>query len=197
MNSNKTFRTNLDPTKPYYYIQTSLDLKGTVAGETLYFNEDNSIDYLENPYYNKFWTVDGNSIIGDVFVHTDPKISLASNTYPGDVLQPILCGIGGAASLSDPVELMYLAPAFYGPQIPPRYNGFPLTVGQLNADPISYFGHTAARFPYGVTNDLIPDTRTNLRYLGITFYADGGDLPAGTPLVESGVVHVTFKVYPK
>ncbi len=195
---NKTFRNNIDPVRPYYYIQASLDLAGTVAGETLYFNEDNTIDYLSDPYYKKFWTLDGNNIVGDVFVQTDPKIVLYDNlTYLADNTHPILCGIGGAPSLTSPVQLLYAAPPFYGPQTPPRFNGFPMTVGELNSNPLNVFGHTAARFPYGVTNALVPDTRTNLRYLGITFYENGVNLPAGTPLVESGTVHVTFKVYPK
>lgn len=196
------FRNYSSAEKPYVYITASLDLSGMLAGETLYFNQDNSTAYLSDPYYNGFITLDENVLVGDVLIRTSPPIVLfprprVANVSTGNTYIPVTCGIGAAESLGAPVELLYCAPQNWGVQTPPQYNGALFTVEQLNANPISYFGHTAARFPYGVTNTLLPDTRTNLRYLGVTFYSDGVRLPVGTPLVESGTIHVTLKVYPK
>jgi hypothetical protein len=174
-----------------------------LAGDTLYFNVDNSTAYLEDPFYTGFITIDGNSMIGDVIVRTDPVIrtfdTLPGIGYlipPGIELSGLVCAIGGAESLAEPVVLPYSAPTGFGPQSPPKFCGSFMSIGELNQNPINYFGHTAARFPYGVTNSLVSDPRTNLNYLAFTIYANA-TFPVGTPAIQSGRLHLKMKVYPK
>ena len=196
--THKVIRSNLPPQKPYFYVTASLDVSGMYAGDTLYFNSDNSTAYLNDPYYTQFVVINENCIIGDVLVQTDPPVLLRNdvplNTTP--FAPELLCAIGGAESLTSEVVLPYASPFGFGAQVPPRFAGSPLSLGQLNQNPVNYFGHTAARFPYGVTNDGVPDSRTNLNFLAFTLYANSM-YPAGTPLIASGRVYVKLKVYPK
>jgi hypothetical protein len=168
-----------------------------LAGDTLYFNANNSTAYLDDPFYKGFITIDENSMIGDVIVRTEPAVTMFDNlTGVSFNSLPLLCAIGGAPSLAEPVVLPYIAPFGFDAQVPPKFCGSTMSIGQLNQNPISYFGHTAGRFPYGVTNDLVPDARTNLNYLAITVFANTS-FPAGTPVFQSGTVHIKLKVYPK
>lgn len=196
--THRVYRSNLAPRKPYYYVTASLDVSGMRAGDTLYFNADNDIAYLQDPFYTNFVTLNENCIIGDVLVRTDPPV-LLRNDLPFSTIPfapELLCALGGAESLTSEVVLPYAAPFGFGARAPPQFAGSPLSLGQLNQNPVNYFGHTAARFPYGVTNAGVPDTRTNLNYLAFTVYANSV-YPIGTPLIASGRVYIKLKVYPK
>jgi hypothetical protein len=184
------FRTNLSPQLPYEYIHTSLDLTGAKNGETFYFNLDEDFDYLTVRDYYRYIQIVQSSIVGDVLVWTDPPVVATAVTPNGPLFT-----IGGAPNLQSPVVVPYAAPIAFGPKVPPQFSGAPLTLIELNSNPINYFGHSAAKFPYGQDNAGNPDARTNLRYLAITI--SSVDVPVGTVLIESGVVYVTLKVYSK
>lgn len=191
-------RSNLPTRQPFFYIEGSLDLSGMRTGETRYFNVDNSLAYETDPAYTGFLTLNGTCILGDVIVRTEPQ--LQTPAYVGGLGFPpspgVLCMIGGARSTSDPVVLPYSAPFGFAAQTPPKFNGSTLSIGQLNQNPISYFGRTAARFPYGVTNNGTPDTLTDYNFLAITVFANSL-YPAGTLMIDSGTIHIKLKVYPK
>lgn len=188
--TNRTFRTNLQPERPYYYVTASLDLTGARNGETLYFNADNNLDYLNNRNYAKYHILTQDLIIGDVIVWTDPVIVTNAVTPNGPTFD-----VGGAESLTTPVVVPYGAPIGFGPKVPPQFSGAPITLSNLNAKTINYFGHSAAKFPYGETNASVPDTNTNYKYLALTI--ENSDLPPDTLLIESGTIHVRIRVYPK
>lgn len=91
---NKAFRTGMLQEQPYYYISAHLDLTGLHTGaitETdpyiYYFNKENNFNYLDrrlypNPDdYAKYYTIDDNSVIGEVTVYANPSI-----IYEGDIL---------------------------------------------------------------------------------------------------------------
>jgi len=189
-NFNKTFRTSIPSQPPYYYVSAELDLAGISNGETLYFNLDNSFDYTTNRDYYRYIQITNQSIIGDVIVSTDPVVTTLSETANGPLFT-----IGGAPSIYSDVDVPYAAPAGFGPKIPPQFSGSSLRTNELNANPVNYFGHTAAGFPYGQDNSGNPDTNKNFKFLAITIR--NPDLSLGVPIVESGVVKVIIKVYPK
>jgi hypothetical protein len=184
------FRTNLSPQLPYEYITSSLDLAGAKNGDTFYFNLDEDFDYLTTRDYYRYIQITQNSIIDEVIVWTDPVIVATQITPNGPLFT-----IGGAQDLQSPVAVPYAATIAFGPKVPPQFSGSPLNVSEINGNPINYFGHSAAKFPYGQTNAGVPDNRTNLRYLAITISSI--DAPVGTILIESGVVYVTLKVLSK
>lgn len=188
---NLPFRTNLAPGKPYSYIRASLDLAGALAGDTLYFNKDNSTAYLTTRDYYRFIQITNESIIDDVIVSTlnDPVVTTAE-TANGPLFT-----IGGAQSTALPVVVPYAAPAGFGPQTPPQFSGAALRTNQLNANPVNYFGHSAAAFPYGEDNNGNPDLNTNYKYLAIT--VSSPDVATGTVLVTSGTVEITLKLISK
>jgi hypothetical protein len=186
---NLPYRSNLAPKNPYRYLTASLDLAGAINGDTLYFNLDNNVDYLTNRDYARYIILTQESIIDEVIAWADPVV-VAQTTPNGP-----LFNIGGAETLSSAVAVPYAAPIGFGPKIPPQFSGAPVNLASLNAKSINYFGHAAAKFPYGKTNALVVDPRTNLNYLAIT--VTNPDLPAQTPIVESGMVHVQLRVFPK
>lgn len=189
---------NLPSCPPFYYLEGSLDLSGMRTGDTRYFNVDNSLAYENDPEYTGFLTLKGTCILGDVIVRTEPQLQMPAYIGATGIFAApsVLCMVGGARSPSDPVVLPYSAPFGFGAQTPPKFNGSTLSIGQLNQNPISYFGRTAARFPYGVTNSGTPNTLTDYNYLAITVFANSL-YPAGTLMIESGTIHIKLKVYPK
>lgn len=190
MNNSKTFRTGLLPQLPYQYITASLDLTGAKNGDTFYFNLDDDFDYLYVRDYYRYIQITKESIIGEVIVRTDPNIITLQETLNGPVFT-----IGGAENTSSGVTIPYAAPVGFGPKIPPQFSGASMRTFELNANPINYFGHSAAKFPYGQDNSGNPNTQTNYKFLAITISSI--DVPVGTPLILSGIVYITLKVYPK
>lgn len=188
---NKTFRLHHTSAPVVEYVHVELDLSGMRKGETVFFNRENmrSVDprFESNIHY---LTLDGNSIIGDVLVYAQPDLVSTSFGSSATTLT-----IGGAVSRSASVELPYAAPAGYGPRTPPQFSGAALTLAQVAARPVNYFGHTAAKFPYGQTNGGVPDARTNLKHVGVTVSHPTASV--GAPLIESGTLHVILKVYTK
>lgn len=90
---NKAFRSGASPEQPYYYISAYLNLVGLHTGvieETdpyiFYFNKENNFNYLDRRLYptpddyGKFYTIDDNSVIGEVTVYANPSI-----IYEGDI----------------------------------------------------------------------------------------------------------------
>lgn len=188
--ANRTARSNLQPERPYYYVNANLDLSGMVNGDTLYFNRDNSTAYLNDRFYNRFITIDENCIIGDVLIRTEPYIQTFAETANGPLFT-----IGGAETIETPVVVPYAASSGFGPKIPPQFSGASLRTNQMNTNPNNYFGHTAARFPYGQDNSGNPNTNTKYKFLAITL--TNPDQSLGTAIVEFGTIYVTLKVYPK
>lgn len=190
MSYNKTFKTGLLPSLPYQYITVSLDLTGAKNGDTFYFNLDDDFNYLYMRDYYQYIQITKESIIGEVIVWTDPIVTVLQETANGPVFT-----IGGAQSTNSPVIVPYAAPSGFGPQVPPMFSGSELRTTELNANPINFFGHSAAKFPYGQDNNGNPDSQTNYRFLAITISSI--DVPVGTVLINSGIVYVKLKVYPK
>jgi hypothetical protein len=55
----------------YYYIRAQLDLADKKEG-IYYLNKENNFEYLINPYdYTKYYTIDTNSVIGEVNLYSD------------------------------------------------------------------------------------------------------------------------------
>jgi hypothetical protein len=187
---NRTYRSNIAPEKPYRYITASLDLSGALNGETMYFNLDNSFEYIVNRDYKKYIILTQDTIVNEVIVWADPVILSSEVTANGPIFN-----IGGAETLKTPVVVPYAAPIAFGPKVPPQFSGAPVDIDSLNAKTINYFGHSAAKFPYGVTNNYVPDSRTNLNYLAITI--SNPDVLPLRRLVDSGIVHVQIRIHPK
>lgn len=186
---NKPFKNNIPPQPPYDYIRAQLDLKGAKNGDTYYFNLDNNLNYLKNPNYTRFIKLTEQNIIGDVVVSTEPFIQIyETNNGP-------LFTIGGALNTNSPVVVPYAAPSGFGPKNPPQFSGESLRTNEMNSNPINYFGHSAAKFPYGEDNSGNPNTNTNYIFLGITIYSS--DIPIGKVIIEKGIVNVILKVYLK
>jgi hypothetical protein len=187
---NRAYRSNIAPEKPYRYITASLDLSGALNGETLYFNLDNNLNYIVNRDYKRYIILTQDTIVSEVIAWADPIILSSEITANGPIFN-----IGGAETLKTPVVVPYAAPIAFGPKVPPEFSGAPVDLISLNVKTINYFGHSAAKFPYGVTNDSDPDLRTNLNYLAITI--SNPDLAPLKQLVDSGTVHVQIRVHPK
>lgn len=171
-------------------ITASLDITGAKNGDTFYFNLDDDFDYLYVRDYYRFIQITKETIVGDVIVKTSPPIVPMNQTVNGPIFT-----IGGAQNINSPVVVPYAAPSSFGPKVPPQFSGAPLKVSELNSSPINYFGHSAAKFPYGQDNNGNPNTQSNYKFLAITITSP--DVPVGTILVESGIVYVSLKVYPK
>lgn len=163
MNGNKTFRSSNRFQQPYYYIVGHLDLSGAVTGGIFYFNKDNNLSYIGQRNYDRFYIVDQNVIVDDVVVYTNPDFSVNETSVYGPVFL-----IGCSDSTQTETELLLAAPSGYGPKTPPQFSGAPLNFIQLNQGSVNVFGHTGARFPYGLTNFGTPDPRTDLKYLSVT-----------------------------
>ncbi len=148
---NNPFTSGVKPDLPYYYLSVSLDLSGAMAGETLYFNEDNSTEYLKLRDYYKFIQITSDSLIGDVIVSTEPELVCIDT--PND----IYFTIGGAANTRSPVVLPYAAYPGSG-KLPPLFSGSSISSAAMNLHPINYFGHSAAKFPYPFTFPSEPMT---------------------------------------
>lgn len=213
---NRVFRNGIAPAAPYYYIQASLDLSGRSAG-TYYFNYDNNYAYATAPDYKNFVLVDDNVILSEVLVYSSPDLVA---TGPS-----VLLTVGGAASTSTPVVVPWAAPAGEAPVAPPDFVGGPLTVSQVNAGAVNYFGHEGGHFPYFLNRATPPveDLSTGYRYLALTVTTgiqevlgepESADdrsrraaaraarrrprlLPSGPVVIESGSINVVIKVYPK
>ena len=177
---NKAFKTGIDPKKPYYYITASLDLSGAVFGGTYYFNQDNNFTYSVVRDYAQYVVIDENSIIGEVAVYANSE--LISSTYAQDEEKDIYLSIGGAKSTSDPVSVYWAAPAGFGPytieDLPgPFYNGYPLTLDEVNAGPVNYFGHEGGHFPYDRDNEYKVDSSKKYKFLAVTISDESPDFP--------------------
>lgn len=193
---NRTIRSNIQPTKPYYYIQSSLDLSGARLGDTLYFNQDNSLAYLTDRDYKRFIILNQNVLLGEVMVRTQPTVELLDPESEAPVFW-----IGGAPDTQSEVAVPWAAPSDYGPIAPPGFSGRYLSLDEINANPINQYGHTSAIFPYGVNTNGDPDPRTDLRYLAISILPNLSARPLTRPLpgtiIKQGTVQVTIKIYPK
>lgn len=187
---NKTIRSNIPPKLPYKYVTASLDLSGAVNGDTFYFNLDNSLEYRKMREYYRFIRITKESIIGEVDVYVDNPIQTVQETLNGPLFT-----IGGALNTSSRVVVPYAAPSFWVPLLPPQFNGSSLRTFEINQNPTNYFGHSAAKFPYGEDNNGNPDPIDNYQLLAIT--VSSIDFPLGTPLIVSGLVRVVLKVYTK
>jgi hypothetical protein len=127
--------------------------------------------------------------------------------------------IGGAVNnTTSPVVVPWAAPAGSGPESPPNFVGGPLTVDEINAGPVNYFGHEGGHFPY-FENNSVPDLSTGYKWLAITISNNNIQnlglpqrrltryqrqlsrrpraLPVGESVIEQGVVTVVLKLYPK
>jgi hypothetical protein len=147
---NNPYTSGTKPDLPYYYLSVSLDLAGAMAGETLYFNEDNSTEYLKLRDYYRFIQITSDSIIGDVIVSTEPELVCIDT--PND----IYFTIGGAANTRSPVVLPYAGQGVA--RAPPLFSGSSIPYSVINSHPINYFGHSAGKFPYPFTFPLEPMT---------------------------------------
>jgi hypothetical protein len=163
---NRTFRTSISSQAPYYYLNADLDMVDVKVGETYYFNSDNDFIYRTARDYNNFYTLDSSSIVDEVVVYAPVKLKASQETVYGPVLL-----IGGAQSTSSEVVIPYAAPTGYGPKVPPQFSGFPMRIADINSGSVNIFGHSAAKFPYGVTNYGVPDLRTDLKFLSVSILA--------------------------
>jgi hypothetical protein len=166
---NKVFKTGINPAKPYYYITASLDLSNAVYNGTYYFNYDNDYQYANNRDYSRFISVDDNMILSEVVVYTDPDM------VEYDAERGVYFSIGGAESVDgkpkNAVKVYWAAPSDIGvnnPPSEPHYNGYPLTIDELNDGAVNYYGHEGGHFPYFLNNEGTADTSVKYRYLAVT-----------------------------
>jgi hypothetical protein len=126
--SNLTFRNNLPPGAPYYYITAHLDLSGKTEG-TYYFNKDNNYMYL-NPVqteeYHGFHTIDTNSVIGDVVLFSNPNLVCPEGKC-------IEIAVGGAADLLSDVDPIWGGVTGFTPGT--------VNIDDVNTGSICYFGY--------------------------------------------------------
>jgi hypothetical protein len=208
IDSNKVFGNALLPSAPYYYVQASLDLAGLVLNEpneeievphiTLYFNRDNNYDYLTpKDGYHGLHVVESNSVIGDVVVYSNSE--LVSN-------KELEFEVGGAVDTESPVSVVW------GGQTGFTSGG--LNVSDINNGQVCYYGHEGG---HKLSVDD-PDSNER-RYLAVTIYDNTQNASPQVEVdsvrsqhksrrqrllrqledyaVDSGVLHVTIKVYPK
>lgn len=189
MMSKSSLRSNQTPQSPLKIIEASLELNEIRNGTTLYFNYDNSLKYLKSKrdYYN-YIQIPKETVIDEVTVLTDPVVyTYTDNSNP-------MFSIGGARDLNSPVTVLYAA-ANQGTYFRPQYQGEILSTSQLNSNPINYFGHSAAKFPYNQNNNGNPDSFDQYKFLALTIYDPL--FPDRQPIVQSGVLHLLLKTYPK
>jgi len=177
--NNKTFKTGLDQSPPYYYVSAHLDLGGVIVpsgGITYYFNKDNNVGYLLTALtpgigyedYHKFHMIDENAVIGEVVIFSNPDLVEGTVT----VGREIKFRIGGAETTTDPV----LAPDTWG-----GVTGFSpglVGVSDVNTGSICYFGHEGG----GVAEDK--------KFLAITITEE---LIPGTPVLDEIIPSVPFE----
>lgn len=210
IDSNKVFKNALLPSPPYYYVNAYLDLAGLVLEEnelfndapniTLYFNRDNNYNYLDpkNDYHG-FHVIESTSVIGDVVVYSNSEL-VSSND--------LSFLVGGAVDTSSPVSVNW------GGQT--GFTSGALNVDDINNGQICYYGHE------GGHKLTVDDPDSNLRrYLAVTIIDNGLNALNNSAeedesvrskhkarrskllrqlqnyAVDSGVLHVTVKVYPK
>jgi hypothetical protein len=154
---NKAFRSGMVPEQPYYYISGHLYLTGLHTGQVVetdpyifYFNRDNNFSYLDRRLYPspddyaKFYTIDDNSVIGEVTVYANPSI-----IYEGDIAD-LNFEVGGvykpSIALDQSINPADLATAqsmdvWGGPtgNVPG-----PITVDQLENAQVCYYGREPA-----------------------------------------------------
>lgn len=186
---NKVFKTGVDPKKPYYYISASLDLTGAVQGGTYYFNTDNNFNYSNVRDYSNFITIDENCVIAEVCVYSDPEIVISSDAEDAGY-EPYFA-IGGSKGPvegpQDPVQVWWAAPAPSGSWSPPYtidsgdpnpfYNGFPLSIDEVNQGPVNYFGHEGGHFPYYQNHAWEEDLYKKYKYLAVTIMDGAPSVP--------------------
>lgn len=95
---NKTYRSTLPPSDPYFYITANLDLTGLEVGQVedlnyiYYFNKENNFNYLKDPAnYGGYYMLDGNMVIGEVTVYCNPEVK-----YEFGNLSNLRFEVGGA-----------------------------------------------------------------------------------------------------
>lgn len=214
---NKTFWAGPKPAPPYFYVMAHLDLAGKAEG-TYYFNYDNNFTYATQttPEYTKFIPIDQNLLISEVTVYSNPPLVLE------DELIPVTLTIGGAANTTGgPVVVPWAAPAGEAPVPPPGFVGGPLTVDEVNAGSINYFGHEGGHFPYYLNLAQNPDLSNAYKYLAVTISSEqdtqmlnaqakarrlrrlngrsrnARTLPSGPSVLSAGRLAVLLKLYPK
>lgn len=208
---NKTF-TNAPPSgPPYYYINAYLDLAGLVLNEaddqvqlphiTLYFNRDNNYKYLDplNDYYG-LHIIESTSVIGDVVVYSNPDLVSNKN---------LRFNVGGAVDTDSPVSVTWGGRTGFSAES--------LNKDDINNGQVCFFGHEGGHL---INSSDDPDSNLR-RYLAVTITELVGDeAPVAAQdnesvrsrhrerrqrllrqlqdyAVDSGVLHVTVKVYPK
>lgn len=170
--------------KPFFIITASLDLSGVKNYETLYFNYDNNLDYKHTRDYANYIKLSEQSILDEIVVSTNPLITI----YPTPFAEGPQFSIGGAEDLQSPVFLKYAGPTGRY-ETKPNWNGWVMQTSEINSNPVTHFGHVAAKIPYD------NDATTLYRYLAITVIDSYYDV--GVPIIESGTVHVSLRIYPK
>jgi hypothetical protein len=208
IDSNKVFKNALLPQAPYHYIHAYLDLAGLVLNDanedyqvpniTLYFNRDNNYNYL-NPKdeYHGFHVIESSSVIGDVVVYSNSEL-LSSKT--------LSFFVGGAVDTESPVSVNWGGKTGFTSGV--------LNVDDVNNAQVCYYGHE------GGHRLTVDDKDSNYRrYLAVTILDNtAGESPVDDLessrskykarrqrllrqlqdyAVDSGVLHVTVKVYPK
>jgi hypothetical protein len=220
--NNKTFKAGGDPLPPYYFLSASLNLAGAVDGGTYYFNLDNSLEYAFDRDYSRFVIVDETSLISEVIVFAEDDLVPVDPDGEVDLL------IGGADRLDtvEPwVKVPWAAPLQSAPVPPPGFVGDVVSIDEVNAGVVNYYGHEGGHFPYFVDQDDNPDLSQRYKYLAVTINpgsllarqaaakaaAKAADpnarkkrtlgmprgLPRGDAVILQGSLKVLLKIYPK
>ena len=200
--NNITFRSNSSVDYPLKVIEASLDISGKIEpGTTFYFNHDNTLDYMKTPrdYYD-FIQITKDVFIDEVQVYTEPVVQ-----FDDPNVSTVNFNIGGAKDVRSPPRILYASPSSYASQFPPNYSGRYLTTSEINSNPIGYFGHSGAKFPYGKNfnrynfSGLDPpfdDPYDQYKYLAMSIYpVDSSGNLITWPINITGTVHIVLKTY--
>jgi hypothetical protein len=220
--NNKTFKAGGDPLQPYYFVSASLNLAGAVDGGTYYFNLDNNLEYAFDRDYSRFVIVDETSLISEVIAFAEDDL------VPVNPEADVQLMIGGADRLNtdEPwVIVPWAAPPQSAPVPPPGFVGDVVSIDDVNAGVVNYYGHEGGHFPYFTNLASNPDLSQRYKYLAVTVNPAANEarkaavaaakaqadpnarkkrslgmprgLPQGTAVIAQGSLKVLLKIYPK